>query len=930
MNSASGTAVARRSKVPMSRKLVNLVLGVVTLVAVAGAFMSFQRMRSSFERLDFQYHWTNGLITIDLVEPGSGAETAGLRPGDQIVVVAGMPSSDVDGLKRTLRQLGAVPIVVSRGGALHTLRYAAPQLRIDYRYLFLTFIGFLYLAIGLFTLSRGAQARGESLLFYLVTLLAFVVYVYSPAGRLDSTFKTLWLVEEFARIFLPPLTLHFFLRFPRPLFEKRWTIAAIYAAPVALALWVGNLLLFDNAVDIAAPELSFRIIDRWEMLHFAAYFTIAFVALTYTYRTAGAAGYKRQIQWIYLGMAAGFIPFLILYLIPFILDGAGPAYTTAAILPLALIPLAFAVSILRYRLWDVEVVIKEVLAYTVTFIFGMIAFSTVNILLSSFLEEHLAVERNFLAFASGLLIAGVLVPVKGKIESLLEMVLYRDTYRHRKAMLDVANELATFHDLHDLLAVVRERLSAAIKVTRLNLYLNDGGRLILFNQEADVPSRIDPADLAGLSFGRPLHLDRPRLPDSSEVAMQLLRSGYRIAFPLRHRGELEGLLLCGNKPGEVPLSRDDLSLIGSLTAPLALAIENARLYSRLRRQLDEIRSLKEYNEHIIESSPSAIAVVAGDGTLLTANHAFWDITAVDPASDARVTDLFPIYPQLKENPGEIAEVRFVNSRGEEKTLSMTSSRFNAPHAPADAHVLVIADVSERTELQRELEEKERLASLGLLAAGVAHEVNTPLTGISSYAQILLSDTDPDDPRFQILKKMEQQTFRASHLVNNLLNFAANRQHRYEQVDLSEVVHNTLAMNDEALKRKDIALQVDLQPGAWVFGSFYELQQVVTNLLLNARDAVNDHGRIWISVAAEGDVATLKIRDDGRGIPPEVVGRIFKPLVTTKRNQGGTGLGLAISERIVHSHGGTITVESQPEAGATFLVSLPLWSGNKRD
>jgi two-component system NtrC family sensor kinase len=911
----------------MPRKLANLILGVLTLVAVAGAFSSFQRMRSSFERLDFQFHWINGIIHVDLVDSGSEAQRAGLRGGDQIIVVGGVPSNEVDGLKQTLRRAGRVQMVISRGGELRTVDYSPPPLKIDYRYLFLTFIGFLYLAIGIFTLTRGAG--GETLLFYLVTLLAFVVYVYSPAGRLDSTFKALWMVEEFARIFLPPLTLHFFLRFPRPLFRNRLLVAAIYAAPLLMALWVINLLMLRNIVEIASPSVSFLIIDRWQMLHFAAYFTLAFVALTYTYRTAPAIGHKRQIQWIYLGMAAGFIPFLILYLIPFIMKGAGSAYTTAAILPLALIPLAFAVSILRYKLWDVEVVIKEVLAYTVTFIFGMIGFSTVNVILSRALEEQLTMERNFLAFASGLLIAGVLVPVKGKIESLLEMVLYRDTYRHRKAMLDVASELASFHDLHDLLAVVRERLAAATKVTKLNLYLRDGQSLHLFEQEAGTPTQISESDLPGLAFGRALVLDRPRLPDPSDVSEGLLRSGYRTIFPLRHRGELQGLLACGNRRGEIPLSRDDLQLIGSLTAPLSLAIENARLYGRLRKQLDEIRTLKEYNEHIIESSPSAIVVVAGDGTLLTANQAFWDMTSLDPSTEKRVTELFPVYEQLRESPGAVAELEYVNPKGETKTLSLTASRFNAPDVPPDASILVIADISERAELQRELQEKERLASLGLLAAGVAHEVNTPLTGISSYAQLLLSDTSPDDPRFRILKKMEQQTFRASHLVNNLLNFAANRQHNLEPVNLGEVVQTALAMSEDMMRNKSIGVHFDLDTNVIVRGSFYELQQVVTNLLLNAKDAVPDRGNIWINVKTNGSTATLEVRDDGRGIPLEVIGRIFKPLVTTKRNTGGTGLGLAIAERIVQAHGGNIRVESKPEQGATFLITLPLLVGTER-
>ncbi|HVR43121.1 MAG TPA: ATP-binding protein [Thermoanaerobaculia bacterium] len=903
--------------------LLNLLIGGLTFILVVGGFSSFQQKRSSFERLDFHWVWRDGVVHVDRVDAGSPAEQAGLREGDQIWVVGGVPAHELDGLKNTLKQGGPVPMVIWRDGETLLTRYTPPPLKIDYHYLFLTLIGFLYLTIGLFTLFRGS--RGESSLFYLVTLLAFVVYVYSPSdGEADLTFRVLYLVEELARIFLPPLTLHFFLRFPRPLLTSRRSLMAIYAIPTLLAIWAIDLYAFGNTLRLASPETSIRLLDRWEMLHFAVYFSLAFVALTYTFRTAPLAGQRKQIKWIYLGMAVGFIPFLTLYLIPFIRSGAGSSYTTVAILPLAFIPLAFAVSILKYKLWDVEVVIKEVLAYTVTFIFGMIAFTTVNLMLSNLLEERLALERNFLAFASGLLIAGVLVPVKGRIESLFEMLLYRDTYRHRRAMSEFARELSTFHDLHELIDMIRERLSAAVRIDQMNLYVREGEALVLYHPQAPVPPLAKESDLGVLPIGRPLLLDAPRLPDHSELPLRLLRSGYRYAFPLRHRGELQGLLLCGNKKGEEPLSRDDIQLIGSITAPLALAIENARLYGRLRRQLEQIQLLKDFNENIIESSSSAIVVVTAEGIVLTANRAFWTLVGASPGVDEPIEALFPPYTGVAGVERGTCEVSYANRLGQEKELTLTVAPFNAPDAPGGTKVLVIGDISERVRLERELQDKERLAALGLLAAGVAHEVNTPLTGISSYAQLLMSDLAPDDPRYGILKKMELQTFRASHLVNNLLDFAANPQRSFEKVDLAEVIRSTILLHDDLFRGKDIRIHLEIERPLTVLGNVHELQQVLTNLLLNARDAVERGGNVRVSLMRRGAAAVLAVKDDGKGIPAEIRDRIFEPLVTSKRGQGGTGLGLAICEKIVRQLGGEITVESEPDAGATFSVILPLW------
>ncbi len=900
--------------------LANLAILALTSALVVGAFASFQRKRSSFERIDFTFTRRSGVIVVKSVDTESGAQQAGLRPGDEILLIGDTPSSEVEGLQKSLRRIGqSVPMVIQRGGQTLKLTYRVPELKIDYSYLILSFIGFLYLAIGLFTLFRGE--RRESTLFYFITLLSFVVYVYTPAGDIDISYKILQLVEEFATILLPPLTLYFFLLFPRPIVRKNWLLAALWIPPALLALWDIDLLILNNRVAVASVLRSLEVIQRWEIAHFAIYFTLAVVALAYTYRTAAAVG-RKQIKWIYLGMVLGFLPFLLIYIIPwFVVGSVKPIFSTISILPLALIPLAFAVSILKYKLWDVEVVIKEILAYSVTFIFGMVAFSTVNLVLSHVIEERSALERNFLAFTSGLIIAGVLIPVKGRIESVIDRMVYRESYRHRRAMADFAQELATFRDVHELISMTRERMRAALDVEKMNLFTREGPSLVIYEQETGLPRRVTIADFGTMPAEGPMILTEPRLPEMSDLPWKLLRAGYRYVLPLPNRGELQGLLILGTKRGEEPMSRDDLQLLESLSAPLALAIENSRLYGRLRRQLDEIRALKEYNENIIESSSSAIAVVARDGTVLTANRAFWDLVGGE-GLDESINALFPPYDELLRSNARTLETQFVNRQGVEKEVTLTSSPLHAADVEAGARVLVIGDITERVRLERELQDKERLASLGLLAAGVAHEVNTPLTGISSYAQLLLKDIPPDDPKYHLLKKMEQQSFRASNLVNNLLDLIANRPRSYELVGVPELIQSTIALHEDLLKPKEITVHVDGVPETSVRGNFHELQQVLTNVLLNARDAVRERGNIWIAAEEKGERIEIRIKDDGKGIPPDLLERIFEPLVTTKRGRGGTGLGLAITRRILHAADGEISVESTVGRGAEFTISLP--------
>src|SRR5258708_14844105 len=279
--------------------------------------------------------------------------------------------------------------------------------------------------------------------------------------------------------------------------------------------------------------------------------------------------------------------------------------------------------------------------------------------------------------------------------------------------------------------MMRERLRAALEIRKMNLFTREGTSFVVYDPEAELPRRAFASDFGQLRGNAPLVLTERRLPDASDIPWQLLRAGYRYVFPLRNRGELQGLLLLGQKRGEEPLSRDDLHLLESLTAPVALAIENSRLYGRLRRQLDEIRALKDYNESIIESSSSAIAVVASDDTVLTAHKAFWDLVVSEHAEES-IASLFPPYEELLRENARSMTTNFINRDGVEKEVTITSSPL-AADVTDGARVLVIGDVTDRVRLERELQDKERLASPRLPAAGVAPEGHPPLTGISSYA-----------------------------------------------------------------------------------------------------------------------------------------------------------------------------------------------------
>jgi signal transduction histidine kinase len=217
-----------------------------------------------------------------------------------------------------------------------------------------------------------------------------------------------------------------------------------------------------------------------------------------------------------------------------------------------------------------------------------------------------------------------------------------------------------------------------------------------------------------------------------------------------------------------------------------------------------------------------------------------------------------------------------------------------------------------------------MASIGLLAAGVAHEVNTPLAGISSYTQMLREQVAAEDPRAPLLEKIEKQTFRAAKIINNLLNFSRSGKAELEPLDLNKVLADVLSLMEHQLQGAHIKVRRELAERLpEVQGNENRMQQVFFNLLLNARDAMPRGGWLTLVTRAEDEAVVVEVRDTGDGIKREHIKRIYDPFFTTKGIGRGTGLGLSVSYGIVQEHGGAIAVDSIPGQGTTFRVTLPV-------
>jgi two-component system NtrC family sensor kinase len=225
--------------------------------------------------------------------------------------------------------------------------------------------------------------------------------------------------------------------------------------------------------------------------------------------------------------------------------------------------------------------------------------------------------------------------------------------------------------------------------------------------------------------------------------------------------------------------------------------------------------------------------------------------------------------------------------------------------------------------QQQIGQSEKLASIGRLAAGIAHEINNPLTGVLTFSHLLRKKPNLDDQDRQDLDLVLRETTRVREIVKGLLDFARQSPSAREPLDINEVIRHSMALLRNQKEFLRVTIEEDLRPNLPpISGDRNQLQQVLLNLSLNACEAMPDGGELRIATSAEDGKVVIRVSDTGHGINPEILGRIFDPFFTSKPVGKGTGLGLSVSHGIVQQHDGTIDVESTEGVGSTFTVKLP--------
>jgi PAS domain S-box-containing protein len=958
-------------------RLLAILLAVVTLGAISLAIANLVQ-ETNYPAPTDGARWieADGGLRAYVVPSGSAADKAGIRQGDVLTAMDGIPTTMVATANHEMYRTGvwghatysvlrqtsdwAKPIALDVGVILE------PTDRTDYQVQRL--IGLVYLAIGLYVLFRRWTAP-KSTHFYVFCLMSFVLYAFKYTGVLDGLdLAVLWANVQAAAL-QPALFLHFALSFgERPRRER----SSFLYAPLYLPGAVLVLLRYLSLQHWAPTELLQHRLDQVGFAYMAGYYIIAAAVFWFRYRHEQQPLQRQQLKWLSRGTLLTVLPFTLFYVMPYLLDWNTPGtLIKLATLSLVLLPLTFSWAIVRYRLMDVDLIFKRGVTYTlvtgalVGLYFGAIALS------AEFVHNQLKTERlRDWGLAIAVVVTGLIFdPLKRWIQSWVDRVFDPKRLDYRETLIRFGRDLNAQTDLRALVDSIVEKLPQMLLVTRVAVFLpcdesDTAGAPVCFELVAShglaASAQAATLDLGFLEFDSPeagnhLFFESPnallRLPESQRQTASVLDLNYYVACrAARHQGTgsaTVAVLGLGRTSDGDFLSSEDMVLLESLAGYIGIAIQNAQLYRSLERKVLEFERLHDFNENIVESINVGVFAVDLEDRIESWN-AQMEVLLATPRAEALGHPLSKVFPpeflaefdrvRPEQGASTLYKFRLQTPTSELRTANITIAPLVNREFQAVGRIVIVDDITDRVNMETQLTQSEKLSSIGLLAAGVAHEVNTPLAVISSYAQMLskqlgkqLGTDETTRARLQpVLDKITQQTFRASEIVNGLLNFSRMGSSEFSRVDLNSVVRDTTLLLEHQLRSANIEVSTSLDDSLpEISGNRGKLQQVLVNFVLNARDALQgrEHARVRITTQHADSVVRLRVEDNGIGMSDAVLRRIYDPFFTTKSNpaQGqrkGTGLGLAVTYGIVQEHAGTIDVSSEVGEGTAFEVSFP--------
>lgn len=496
---------------------------------------------------------------------------------------------------------------------------------------------------------------------------------------------------------------------------------------------------------------------------------------------------------------------------------------------------------------------------------------------------------------------------------------------------DVMKSMKVDMSLDEILQNVNGKLIALMRCDRLSLYLLQNNKLILAN--------VYPEESEDLQPGFTLHnqhslywsalMNKQMIKKAVNHHMEnyfekdyllRLRMNSVVVLPLFIKNKRIGVLSIGRQDEE-EWSMDDLLFLEQLTGHLAISIENARLYK-------EVVHGKQQWEDTFKAVVDMIILYDENLQVLQYNDSVRSFFQLDGHS--------PTLAMLGEQCRKLIEEAFrLKKPGYQDIYFKNSSiceayTFPVHNAQQEIYgvILYLKDVTEKRKMEAQLLHSGKLAAIGEMAAGIAHELNSPLTAILGNSQLLLRKTSSSDPSNSLLSDINKCGIRCKNIIKSLLTFSRQDEYVFEAFSLNEAVTQVIQLLKYQLEKNELHIYLELDENLPLMeGSQQQIEQIIVNLIINARDALDSSCKTLKEMLIKTSFSEMEIQlivqDNGIGIEEGRLSEIFHPFYTTKAADMGTGLGLSVSLGIAKAHGGTIEVASSLQSGSRFTLRLPL-------
>ncbi|MGH7410924.1 MAG: ATP-binding protein [Candidatus Methylomirabilis sp.] len=784
-----------------------------------------------------------------------------------------------------------------------------------------------------------------------VTIVGWILTIFFALSADEAT-HLLWLARwGFAFASAIPFSLIWmFQAFSKDRFSAK--DPRVYIPAILCGLFV--FLSFSPWIVVGSVEVFGRPTVVYGPAHriFGVYFLGSFVfAIATLWKTIRTASGLRRLQLRYL-------------LLGIVLGGAGGT-TTNLIIPLiwktstysalgpyfTLLMVSFSAhAIIRHRLMNIHLVVRRGSVYLIAALVAGTVFAAFLAIVSAIMGRH----RQEIPLATEVLVALAIAlafqPLKGWIQSWLDRYLYRESYNYQQIIREASRTVGSTLDLQELLNYICEVARRTCHPDLIEIFVRDPGELsfsLATRQSFGDATAVWPAkpveaynELPAFlhKARRPLLRDElgrsPDWPEPKEAIRELTSLGGDFALPMFSEQHLLGFILLGPKLAGDAYFNEDVELLSTLANQAAIAIKNAQLYR-------QVLVVNEYIENILRTMDSGVITIDHRGRVALCNSTAARLTGLprEHLTSLTVETLpTPLGSQLHQtladgNPRSQVETALPGEGDRRTPLVCSTSALRDERGAVIGALVVFSDLSKVKALENEKRTAERLASLGSLVSGIAHEIKNPLVAIKTFAELLPERFSDIDFRVDFSKVVRTEIDRIDGLVGRLRGLAAPRPETGAATDLREPISETLSLLRGQLEQMQTTVQRNLGSSqAPVAIDPAQAKQLFLNLFLNAIEAMTPGGQLTVSILRlqrQGQLwIQVAVSDTGPGIPDAIRAKIFDPFFTTKTR--GSGLGLAICRSITDAHRGTIRAETKlGGSGTIILVEFPTASAQVR-